>query len=117
MTQWAAVSKNLPAGRLVCAIRANLKHPGHLRLNNLRQAEGPLGANSLCSPWVVYFVFFVVKINGASNHLRLRNIYKYKLSTFVLAHGVFRKKVKLDFTLGSLLKQLILICLPNSSHP
>ncbi len=43
MTQWAAVSKNLPAGRLVCAIRANLKHPGHLRLNNLRQAEGPPG--------------------------------------------------------------------------
>lgn len=42
---------------------------------------------------------------------------KYKRSTFSLAQGVFRKKVRLDFIEGSLLKQLMLIFNPNFSQP
>jgi hypothetical protein len=41
----------------------------------------------------------------------------YSSSTFFLAHGVFRKNVRLDLMLGSLVKQLIRMRLPNSSHP
>ncbi len=41
----------------------------------------------------------------------------YKFSTFFLAQGVLRKKVRLDLMLGLLIKQLIGIILPISSHP
>lgn len=35
-----------------------------------------------------------------------RKTYKYKLSTFSRAHGVVRKNLNDDFTLGSMQKQL-----------
>ena len=38
-------------------------------------------------------------------------------STFCRAHGVFRKKVRLDFTLGSWRKQRTGIRRPISAHP
>lgn len=41
----------------------------------------------------------------------------YNLSTFALAHGVFRRNFRLDFTEGSLLKHRILMRLPNSFQP
>ena len=51
-------------------------------------------------------------------HLRLRFwVATYKFSTFVLAHGVFRRNFRLDCTDGSLLKHRILIRRPNSSQP
>ena len=40
-----------------------------------------------------------------------------KTLKLILAQSVFRKKVKLDFILGLLLKQLILICCASSSQP
>jgi hypothetical protein len=42
---------------------------------------------------------------------------RYKSSTFFLAQGVLLKNFKLDLTLGSSVKHLIVIRLPNSSHP
>jgi hypothetical protein len=41
----------------------------------------------------------------------------YNSSTFFLAQGVLRKKVKLDLTLGLLLKQLILMIDAKLSQP
>jgi hypothetical protein len=38
-------------------------------------------------------------------------------STFVLAHGVFRRNFRLDFSEGSLVKQRILIRFPSSFQP
>lgn len=41
----------------------------------------------------------------------------YNCSTFSLVQGVFRKNFKLDFTLGSFVKLLILTQRPISSQP
>lgn len=41
----------------------------------------------------------------------------YRFSTFFLAHSVFRRKVKLEFTLGSCAKQLIRMRLASPSQP
>src|SRR5690349_8301712 len=41
----------------------------------------------------------------------------YSSSTFFLAQGVLRKKVRLDLMLGSLIKQLMRMRRPSSSHP
>lgn len=41
----------------------------------------------------------------------------YSASTSARAQGVLRKNFKLDFTLGSLLKQLILMSCPNLAQP
>ena len=46
-----------------------------------------------------------------------QSIDTYKSSTFFLAQGVLRKKVKLDLMLGLLIKQLIRMRSPSSSHP
>ena len=51
------------------------------------------------------------------NKISFYNIDTYKSSTCFLAQGVFRKKVKLDLMLGLLLKQLMRMSCPNSSHP
>ena len=45
------------------------------------------------------------------------NVRMYKSSTFFLAQGVFRRKVKLDFTLGFSVKHLILISSDKVSKP
>ena len=42
---------------------------------------------------------------------------RYKSSTAFLAHGVRRRKFKLDLILGSLVKQRILILLPKPGQP
>ena len=42
---------------------------------------------------------------------------RYKSSTFFLAQGVFLRNFKLDLMLGSLVKQRISMCLPNSTQP
>ncbi len=42
---------------------------------------------------------------------------RYSSSTLALAQGVFLKKARLDFILGSKLKHLILIRSPNSFQP
>ena len=42
---------------------------------------------------------------------------KYNCSTCALAQGVFRRKVRLDFTEGCCLKQLMLIKVASSSQP
>lgn len=42
---------------------------------------------------------------------------RYNSSTFFLAQGVLLKNFKLDLTLGSSVKHLIVIRLPNSSQP
>lgn len=42
---------------------------------------------------------------------------KYSASTFARAHGVRRRKVRLDLMLGFQLKQLIGIMRPNISQP
>ncbi len=41
----------------------------------------------------------------------------YSASTFFLAQGVLRKNLREELMLGLLVKQLILIILPRSSHP
>lgn len=43
--------------------------------------------------------------------------FKYRYSTLSLAHGVFRRKDKLDLMLGSWVKQRRLNLSPNSSQP
>jgi hypothetical protein len=43
--------------------------------------------------------------------------FRYKASTLFLAQGVLLRNCKLDLILGSLLKHLILMILPISSHP
>ena len=43
-----------------------------------------------------------------------RSMNKYKLSTFSRAHGVLRKNFKLEFTLGSCLKQRMLMRSPQA---
>lgn len=50
-------------------------------------------------------------------HFLRSNIRTYKSSTFFLAQGVLRKKVKLDLMLGLLIKQLMVMRLPRSSQP
>ena len=40
-----------------------------------------------------------------------------KSSTFLRAQGILRKNLRLDLMVGLLLKQSILIKLPNFSHP
>jgi hypothetical protein len=45
------------------------------------------------------------------------NVAIYKFSTLSLAQGVLRKNFKDDLIDGSILKQLILILLANSSQP
>ena len=43
--------------------------------------------------------------------------FKYKSSTFFLAHGVCRKNFKLDLMLGFSIKHLMRMRLPNSAQP
>jgi hypothetical protein len=64
--------------------------------------------------YILKIGYFVMRNDLKLLHSSIRT---YKSSTFFLAQGVLRKKVKLDFILGSILKQLTLIIWPNSSHP
>lgn len=50
-------------------------------------------------------------------HPAFDRLLRYMSSTFFLAHGVLLKNFKLDLMLGSSMKHLIVIRLPNSSQP
>ncbi|RWX47590.1 hypothetical protein H206_06249 [Candidatus Electrothrix aarhusensis] len=41
----------------------------------------------------------------------------YKFSTFVLAQGVFRRNLRLEFSVGFIIKHRILVQSPNLSQP
>jgi hypothetical protein len=47
----------------------------------------------------------------------VRSSCKYSCSTFVRAHGVLRKNLKLDLMLGSCVKQRTGTAAPIASHP
>ena len=58
----------------------------------------------------------VTNLPGDLYHF-FRFVKMYKSSTFFLAQGVLLRNLRLEFTEGLLLKQLILIRFPNSSQP
>ena len=66
---------------------------------------------------VVDGVFYRDKTYNMLVYCLLSMLFTYIRSTFSLAHGVLRRKVRLDLMLGSFWKHLIFIRSPISSQP
>ena len=57
------------------------------------------------------------EVSGFFSGFCAAKVARYNCSTCALAQGVFRRKVRLDFTEGCCLKQLMLIKVASSSQP